>query len=93
LPGIISISPASTFATDEIITIIGTDFQPGFTAKMTKSTNTNVEIFARAVRWDSPTQVTCYFSIPTPRQLGTYNVILRMPDGTTRSLLNGFEVK
>jgi hypothetical protein len=93
--GITSISPTSTFGNDVTggMTIIGTDFQQGFTAKMTKSTGTNVVIEARSVRWDSPTQVTAWFTIPTPRQRGTYTVIVTNPDGTTRSLPNGFEVK
>jgi hypothetical protein len=60
---------------------------------MTKSTDTSKIITARDVRWDSATQVTCWFNIPDPRLRGTYNVILTMPDGTTRSLPNGFEVK
>jgi hypothetical protein len=93
--GITSISPTSTFGNDVTggMTIIGTNFQQGFTAKMTKSTNTNIEILAREVRWDSATQVTCWFSIPTPRQRGTYNVVVTNPDGTTRNLQDGFEVK
>jgi hypothetical protein len=90
--GITSISPTSTYGNDVPMTIIGTDFQQGFTATMTKSTGTNIEILARNVRWDSATQVTAWFTIPTPKQRGTYNVILTMPDGTTRSLPNGFEV-
>jgi hypothetical protein len=93
--GITSISPTSTLGNDVTggMMITGTGFQQGFTAKMTKSTNTNVVIEARSVRWDSPTQVTAWFTIPTPRQRGTYNVIVTNPDGTTRSLPNGFEVK
>jgi len=93
--GITSISPTSAIGNDVTggMMIIGTGFQQGFTAKMTKSTNTNVVIEARSVRWDSPTQVTAWFTIPTPRQRGTYNVVVTNPDGTTRSLPNGFEVK
>jgi hypothetical protein len=73
--------------------ITGTDFQQGFTIKMTKSTDTNTVITARSVGYDSPTQVKAWFDIPTPRLLGTYNIIVTNPDGTTRSLPNGFEVK
>jgi len=91
--GITSISPTLTYGKDAALTIIGTNFQQGFTAKMTKSTDTSKIITARDVRWDSATQVTCWFNIPDPRLRGTYNVILTMPDGTTRSLPNGFEVK
>ena len=91
--GITSISPTFTYGNDVPLMIIGTNFQQGFTAKMTKSTNTNVVIEARSVRWDSPTQVTAWFTIPTQRQRGTYNIVVTNPDGTTRSLPNGFEVK
>jgi len=92
--GITSISPTFTYGNDVPMTIIGTDFQQGFTAKMTRSTGTSLTIEARSVRWDSTTQVTAWFTLPSnPKQLGTYNVILTMPDGTTRSLPNGFEVK
>ena len=76
------------------MTIIGTNFQSvNINAKLTKSTNTNVEILARQVNGNSATQVTAWFTIPESKQTGTYNVILTMPDGTTRSLPNGFEVK
>jgi hypothetical protein len=91
--GITSISPTSTYGNDVPMTIIGTDFQQGFTAKLTRSTGTSLVIEARTVGWDSPTQVKAWFTLPTPKQRATYNVILTMPDGTTRSLPNGFEVK
>jgi hypothetical protein len=93
--GITSISPTSTIGNDVTggMQIIGTDFQQGFTAKMTKTTGTAVVIEARSVRWDSPTQVTAWFTIPTPRQRGFYNVIVTNPDGSTRTLANAFEVK
>jgi hypothetical protein len=93
--GITSISPTSAIGNDVSggMMIIGTDFQQGFTAKMTKSTGTTAVIEARSVRWDSPTQVTAWFTIPTPRQRGFYNVIVTNPDGSTRTLANGFEVK
>jgi len=91
--GITSISPTFTYGNDVPMTIIGTDFQQGFTAKLTKSTGTSRTIEARTVGWDSPTQVKAWFTLPSPKERGTYNVILTMPDGTTRSLPNGFEVK
>jgi hypothetical protein len=91
--GITSISPTFTFGNDVPMTIIGTDFQQGFTAKLTRSTGTSLTIEARQVGWDSPTQVKAWFTLPSPKQRATYNVILTMPDGTTRSLPNGFEVK
>jgi hypothetical protein len=91
--GITSISPSFTYGNDVPMTISGTNFQQGFTAKMTKSTNTNIVIEARSIRWDSATQVTAWFTIPQDRQRGDYNVIVTNPDGTTRTLLNGFEVR
>jgi hypothetical protein len=73
--------------------VYGDNFQQGFNAKMTKSTGSSNEIIARNVRWDSATKVTCWFTIPTERIRGTYNVIITNPDGSIRSLQNGFEVK
>ena len=68
--GITCISPTSTSGNDILMSITGSEFQQGFTAKMTKSANTNIIIVARDVRWDSPTQVIAWFTIPTPRQTG-----------------------
>ena len=92
--GITSVSPTSNLGNNVEMRISGSDFQSGYIkAKLTKSTNTNVEILARDIRWDSATQVTVWFTIPDSKQTGIYNVILTMPDGTTRSLPNGFEVR
>lgn len=93
--GITSVSPTFTYGNDIAggMRVIGTNFQQGFTAKMVKSTGTNVVIVARSERWDSETQATCWFTIPLERQRGTYNVIITNPDGSIRSLQNGFEVK
>jgi len=99
--GITSVSPAFTYGNDVSVTILGTNFQQGFTAKMTKSTDSNKVIPAREVRWDSATKVTCWFTIPPSPYpvdsrglyLGTYNVVVTNPDGTAPTLLNGFEVR
>ena len=91
--GITSISPTSTFGNDVPMVIVGTDFNKTFTAKMTRSTGTTVVVEARSVAWDSPTQVRAWFTLPTPKLRGTYNVIVTNADGTTRTLSNGFEVK
>jgi hypothetical protein len=90
---ITGISPIFTYGIDVPMTIIGTNFQQGFTAKMTKSEGTTVVVEARDVTWDSATQVRAWFTLPTPRQLGTYTVIVTNPAGSTCSLENGFEVK
>jgi len=88
--GIDSITPTFTYGNDIAggMMITGSNFQQGFTAKLTKSTDTNIVIEARSVRWDSATQVTAWFTLTTK---GTWNVIVTNPDGTTRTLLNGFE--
>ena len=91
--GITSISPTSTFGNDVPMTIVGEGFQQGFTAKLTKTTGTSVVVEARSVAWESPTQVKAWFTLPTPKQVGTYTVTVTNPDGTTRTLANGFEQK
>jgi len=91
--GITSISPTFKVGGGDVpMTITGTNFQQGFSAKLTKSTNTNTVIEARNERWDGPTQVTAWFTIPSG-QRGTYNVVVINPDGTTLRLPNGFEVR
>jgi hypothetical protein len=75
------------------MTIVGTDFQQGFTAKLTRTTGTNVVVEARSVAYESPTQVKAWFTLPTPKQAGTYTVTVTNPDGTIRTLVNGFEQK
>jgi hypothetical protein len=90
---ITSISPTFKYVSGDVpMTITGTNFQPGFSAKLTKSTDTNIVIEARSGRWDSPTQVTAWFTIP-PDKRGTYNVVVTNPDGTILTLPNGFEVR
>ncbi len=96
--GITMITPTFTYGNDATLTITGTNFQSGFTAAnstLTKSTGSSVTITAREVRWDSATQVTVWFTIPSGvnRQRGTYNLYLTMPDGTTRNLQNAFEIR
>ena len=88
--GITSISPAFAYGNDIAggMRITGSNFQQGCTAKLTKGTGANTVIEARSVRWDSATQVTAWFTL---KEKGTWNVIVTNPDGTTRTLLNGFE--
>jgi len=90
--GITSISPAFTYGNDVPMTIIGTNFQFGFAANLTKSTDTSTVIQARTNRWDSTTQVTSWFTIPSGSR-GTWNVVVTNPDNSTRTLQNGFEVR
>jgi hypothetical protein len=91
--GITSISPVSTFGNDVPMIIIGEGFQQGFTAKLTKTAGTTVVVDARSVAWESPTQVRAWFTLRTPKQAGTYTVTVTNPDGSTRTLVNGFEQK
>jgi hypothetical protein len=88
-----SVSPTFTYGNDVQMTIIGTNLQSGnINVKLTKSTNTNIEILARNVRWDSATQVTAWFTIPG-NSIGIWNVVMTNPDGSTCTLPDGFEVK
>jgi hypothetical protein len=90
---ITSISPTFKYLGGDVpMTITGTNFQQFFSAKLTKSTDTNMVIEARSERWDSPTQVTVWFTIPSGSR-GTYNVVVTNPDGTILTLPNGFEVR
>jgi hypothetical protein len=99
--GITSVSPTFTYQPDVALTIDGTNFQQGSTAKMVKTSDSNKVLTAREVRWDSATKVTAWFTIPPSPlpadsrglYLGTYNVIVTNPDGTTPTLSNGFEVR
>jgi hypothetical protein len=91
--GITSISPTFTFGNDVPMIITGTDFQQGFTAKLVKTSGTTGVVEARSVAYDSPTQVRAWFTLPTPKQVGTYTVTVTNPDGSTRTLVNGFEQK
>ena len=91
--GITSISPTSMTAPKYVeMTILGSNFQIGIKGKLTKSTDTNINFPAQDCRRDLDTKVTCWFNVPIERR-GTWNIILTNPDGTTRTLLNGFEVK
>jgi hypothetical protein len=89
--GITSIDPTFMYVgTQREITITGTNFQQGFSAKLTKSPNTVIEAYFE--RWDSPTQVIARFQTQKG-QTGTYNVIVTNPDGSILRLPNGFEVR
>jgi hypothetical protein len=90
---ITSISPTFKYVGGNVeMTITGTSFQQVFSAKLVKSTDTNKVIEARSGRWDSSTQVTAWFTIPSDSR-GTYNVVVTNSDGTILTLPNGFEVR
>ncbi len=91
--GITSISPTSTIGNFVEMKITGSGFQSGnINAKLTKSTGSITLINAKDTRWDSPTQVTAWFTILKGSK-GIWTVVVTNPDGTTRTLTNGFEVK
>jgi hypothetical protein len=91
--GITSISPPFTIGNNVEMMITGDGFQSGnINAKLTKSTGSITLITARTVAWHSATQVTAYFTIPKGSK-GIWTVVVTNPDGTTRTLTNGFEVK
>jgi hypothetical protein len=90
--GISSIFPVNSRPKYLEMAITGSNFQIGVKGKLTRSTN-NIEILANDCNRKSDTQVTCWFNILDTRPRGFYNVILTNPDGTTRSLPDGFELK
>lgn len=90
--GITSISPVNSRPKYLEMAITGSNFQIGIKGKLTRSTN-NIEILANDCNRKSETQVTCWFNILDTRPRGLYTVILTNPDGTTRSLPDGFELK
>jgi hypothetical protein len=91
--GITSISPTFTVGNNVEMLITGSGFQAGnINAKLTKSSGSITLITARNVAWRSETQVTAYFTIPKGSK-GIWTVVVTNPDGTTRTLANGFEVK
>src|SRR5665647_962349 len=91
--GITSISPTFTIGNNVEMLITGSGFQSGnINAKLTKSAGSITLITARTVAWHSATQVTAYFTIPQGSK-GIWTVVVTNPDGTTRTLADGFEVK
>jgi hypothetical protein len=91
--GITSISPTFTVGNNVEMLITGSGFQSGnINAKLTKSSGSITLITARNVAWHSETQVTAYFTIPKGSK-GIWTVIVTNPDGTTRTLPDGFEIK
>ena len=90
--GITSISPTSTFGNDVTggMTIIGTNFLPGITVKLTKSTKP--DILPRDCQLESATKIKCFFTIPKG-SFGKWSVVATNTDGTIRTLQDGFDVR
>ncbi len=91
--GISSITPVNSRPKYLEMAITGSNFQIGVKGKLVKSSSTSIEILANDCNRKSETQVTCWFNILDTRPRGLYTVILTNPDGTTRSLTDGFELK
>jgi PKD repeat protein len=91
---ITSISPTFSYGGTVEMTIIGSGIQPGFAATLTQKVAPNFGIVqnARDVRWDSTSKGTAWFTL-YPGSKGFWSVVITNPDGSVRSLPNGFEVR
>ena len=90
--GITSIDPTFVASSNVYLplTVYGSNFQDGITAKLTKSGNS--DIIAGTIARADTTQMRCFFNIPTLSQ-GTWSLVLTNTDGTTGTLENAFDVR
>ena len=90
--GITSIDPTFVAASNTYlpITVFGSNFQNGITARLTKSGNS--DIVATTISRTDTTQMRCFFNIPKLSQ-GTWSLVLTNTDGTTGILENAFDVR
>jgi hypothetical protein len=89
-PTITDIDPEFTGAGGYIpITIFGTKFLNGITAKLTKSYKP--DIVSSTCSRQSEMEMKCFFEIPAGSQ-GTWNVVVTNTDGHTATLANAFSV-
>jgi len=90
--GITSINPTFVAASNTYlpITVYGSNFQDGITARLTRSGN--ADIIASTISRTDTTQMRCFFTIPTLSQ-GTWSLVLTNTDGTTGSLADVFNVR
>jgi hypothetical protein len=84
---VISASGTSTYLP---ISVYGSNFQNGITAKLTRSGKS--DIIASTISRTDTTQMRCFFNIPESSQ-GTWNLVLTNTDGTTGILEDAFEVR
>jgi len=91
--GITSIDPPWIATSNQYLsmTVYGSNFQDGITAKLTKSGNGDINGAPPCYRTDT-TQMRCFFTVPTLSQ-GTWSLVLANTDGSTGSLENAFEVR
>ncbi|HJX55599.1 MAG TPA: hypothetical protein VJ350_02070, partial [Methanoregula sp.] len=91
--GITSINPQWVATSNQYtsITVYGSNFQNGVTAKLTKSGNSDIIGAPDCFRTDT-TQMKCFFTIPKLSQ-GTWSLVLTNSDGSTGILEDAFDVR
>jgi len=89
---ITSIEPTFVAASNTYlpITVYGSNFQNGITAKLTKSGSS--DIVATTIARTDTTQMRCFFTIPKSSQ-GTWSLVLANTDGSTGILEDAFDVR
>jgi len=90
--GITSIEPEWIGASNTYlpITVYGSNFQDGITARLTLSGKG--DIVATTIARTDTTKMRCFFTIPELSQ-GTWSLVLRNTDGSTGTLEDAFEVR
>jgi hypothetical protein len=90
--GITSIEPSWVAASNQYlpITVTGSNFQDGITARLTMSGKG--DIVATTISRTDTTKMRCFFTIPELSQ-GTWSLVLRNTDGSTGILEDAFEVR
>jgi len=90
-PIIRSIDPEEGYAGDSLdMTITGSNFQDGATAKLTMSGQDAID--ATDVSVDSASKITCTFDIPDDATVGTWSVAVTNSNGQSGELTNYFIV-
>ena len=89
---ITSIEPTfvAAFNTYLPITVFGSNFQNGITARLTRSGSS--DIVATTISRTDTTQMRCFFTIPKLSQ-GTWSLVLANTDGSTGILEDAFDVR
>jgi len=90
--GITTINPTFVAASNTYlpITVFGSNFQNGITARLTRSGSS--DIVATTIARTDTTQMRCFFTIPKLSQ-GTWSLVLANTDGSTGILENAFDVR
>jgi hypothetical protein len=90
--GITSIEPEWVASSNQYIpiTVIGSNFQDGITARLTMSGHS--DIVATTIARTDTTKMKCFFTIPE-LSAGTWSLVLRNTDGSTGILEDAFDVR